>query len=99
MKLKVFAIKDVKSEIYMQPRMYHSTPHAMRMFTVEHVNDKSLVGMYPDDFHVMEIGEWDDSTCHTTHNKQPKLVCTIQDLLNERQRHAEPGPTGATPNS
>ena len=82
MKLKVYSLYDIKAQIYLSPRYYHNQPHAMRMFEIEHRQNQSVVGMYPHDFQIMELGEFDDNFGTFDVHKKPIAVCTIGDIFD-----------------
>lgn len=61
MKLKAFAIFDVKSDSFHTPFFFPATGQAVRAFT-DLVADKStLVARHPSDYKLVQIGEYDDS--------------------------------------
>lgn len=62
MQLRVFAIRDSKSEVYGQPFFQHSSGEAERNFKTLVNDPKSTQHMYPEDFDLYEIGSYDDQT-------------------------------------
>lgn len=62
MKLKVFSVYDEKAESFGQPFFFAARGMAVRAF-IDLANDgRSTVSKHPVDFHLYEIGEYDDST-------------------------------------
>jgi len=63
MKLKVYAIYDSKIEAFKQPFFSPNRNAALRMWD-RLANDKQndMIGAYPSDFTLFEIGEWDDNS-------------------------------------
>lgn len=62
--IKVFSIRDTKSEAFQRPFFDVSTGSAIRAFTqlVNSGDTEQLVALCPEDFALFEIGEFDDST-------------------------------------
>lgn len=59
---KIFSVYDVKTQAYMTP-FFSATPgSAIRSFTDAAVNPDSIVAAHPEDFHLYEIGEFNDQT-------------------------------------
>lgn len=58
MTIKVFAVYDQKAEAYLTPFFVNSKGLAIRSFT-DAVNDPKVLGKYPGDFTLFEIGEYD----------------------------------------
>lgn len=61
MKLSVYAIRDAKAEVYMQPWFAKAQPEAIRNFQGLTLDDKSLISKFPEDFDLYHLGEYDDS--------------------------------------
>lgn len=62
MVFKVFAIFDVKADLYNAPFTCAARGQAIRMFT-DLVNDaKSTPGMHPGDFKLVLVGEFNDES-------------------------------------
>lgn len=60
--LKVFAVRDMKAEAFLQPFYSPSVGSAVRAFT-DAVNDKNCpFNKHPRDYVLYEIGEYDDAT-------------------------------------
>lgn len=59
-KLKVFSCYDVKAEVFGTPFMMAHAGQAVRAFK-DLANDKqTTVGRHPQDFKLVQLGEWDD---------------------------------------
>lgn len=62
MQLKAFSIRDQKSQIFHPPFFKSTHGEAERDFRTT-VNDaKTMISMYPDDFDLYFVGEYDDNT-------------------------------------
>lgn len=62
MTLKVFSVFDIKADKYMTPFFMGATGEAVRAFKDLAMNRDSLVGRHPEDYKLIQIGEFDDST-------------------------------------
>lgn len=60
MKQKVFAIRDSKAEVYLQPFFRKTHGEAERDFRQLVKDEKSLVSKYPEDYDLYFIGSYDD---------------------------------------
>jgi hypothetical protein len=60
--LKAFTIYDVKAESYMQPFWKNTTGLALREFQEAANNPDNMIGRYPTDYVIFEIGTFDDTT-------------------------------------
>lgn len=79
MKIKMFSIYDVKSEIHHPPHYCHTTGHAIRHFTTLFSQQETTFAKFPEDFRVMEVGEFDDQTGKVT-PKEPHLIAQGTEL-------------------
>lgn len=62
MKLGIYSVFDVKTQAYMQP-FYSLTPGAaIRSFSDALLEPTSMLCKHPEDFHLYQIGEFDDAT-------------------------------------
>lgn len=59
---KVFAIQDVKSEMFHTPFFYPHNGQALRAFTELVRDGQSMVSKYPGDFKLVWIGTFDDAS-------------------------------------
>lgn len=62
MKQKAFCIKDVKTGIHGLPFFSPTLESGKRLFAELVSDGQSLPARYPEDFFLMEIGEFDDGT-------------------------------------
>lgn len=70
---KIFAVQDVKADLYGPPFYMSTTAEALRAFT-DLVNDpNTTVGRHPGDFRLMEIGEWNNETGGITQEVEKNL--------------------------
>lgn len=74
MKIKVFSIYDVKSEIYSQP-FYQVTEGAALRAWVDLVNDgRSNVSQHPEDYCLFLVAEYDDTSANFETLTPPKSL-------------------------
>lgn len=59
MQLKVYSIRDRKTEVYNTPFFQKSHGEAERSFTSMSMDTKSTINMYPEDYDLYYIGEYD----------------------------------------
>lgn len=62
MVLKAFSIRDQKVGVYNMPWFKTSHGEAERDFRTICNDEKSKINMYPEDFDLYHIGEYDDNT-------------------------------------
>lgn len=60
--LKVFSIRDAKSEIFMTPFFQKTHGEAERTFKEAVKNENSLISKYPEDYDLYFLGEYDDQS-------------------------------------
>jgi len=86
---KLYSIYDVKAQIYLHPRVYLNTPHAIRSIACEHTNPDSIINRYPNDFQLVELGEWDDKFASIDLLPKPNVVANLHEILrmDEKERN------------
>jgi len=62
MQLKVFAVRDSKTQTYGQPWFQQTVGEAERSFKTLVNDEKSMPNKYPEDFDLYELGSYDDQT-------------------------------------
>lgn len=62
MSLKVCTVYDSKSEYYMPPMYFKHRGDAIRSFTEASLDSNNMIGKYPADFTMFEIGSFDETT-------------------------------------
>lgn len=60
--MRMFAIHDVKAEVFNTPFFMRTVPEAIRGFMNEAASPDSAIGKWPDDFVLYELGEFDQVT-------------------------------------
>lgn len=62
MKLKAFALRDSKGEIFHTPWFQKTHGEAERSLKELIKDEKSMVNKYPEDYDLYHLGEYDDQT-------------------------------------
>ncbi|WNK14626.1 MAG: nonstructural protein [Microvirus sp.] len=73
MKLRIFSIYDKKVEAFNIPFFAHENV-GKRHYLALLKDPASAVAMFPDDYQLFEVGEWDDAQCEITMHPQPRLL-------------------------
>lgn len=60
--MKLFAIKDHKSGIFLQPNFQKSIPDALRSWEIISNEGDSMVSRFPNDFRLYHLGDFDEQT-------------------------------------
>lgn len=82
--LKVFSVRDVKAEAFLQPFFSPSVGSAMRAFS-DAVNDKACpFNKHPEDYQLYELGEYDDRSGLLTALPVVKMFSGGYDVLDVR---------------
>lgn len=61
MQVKVYAIRDAKTEAWLQPMFFVNTAQALRQFG-DSLQDENTFSKHPEDFSLWQLGEYDDTT-------------------------------------
>lgn len=86
--MKIFTLYDVKSCSFGTPFFSITTGVAIRTFT-QLINDPdSLINMWPQDFQLFELGEFDSHTGAITTTLPPLFITSAETIL-ETQRGNE----------
>lgn len=79
----VYAIRDVKSQRFMQPNLDMNDQTAMRGFSMAVNQPSGVIGFAPKDFDLYKIGEYDDQTGRMEPLEVVELVVNGSALLME----------------
>lgn len=60
--LKIFAVYDIKSDAYLTPFFFPAVGQAVRAFKDLVADKNTFVGRHPEDYKLVHIGEFDDSS-------------------------------------
>jgi len=82
---KVFTVFDSKMQTYYDSFLSENKMTALRSMSQSMSNPKSPFGLYPADFTLFEIGEWDDQKgLYTMYDHKINLGCLIELKALER---------------
>jgi len=80
MKLKIYSLRDQKTDQYLNPMAMQTAGQIIRMLQDEMQNNKeNMIGAHAEDFELFEIGEFDSETGVIT-GHTPKSVSVLSDL-------------------
>lgn len=85
MTLKIFSIRDQKSDVFNTPFFKKTVGEAERDFRTLVNDGKSMVNQYPDDFDLYWVGEYDDSTGQLKALDTPQHVLKAVVAMNQKQ--------------
>lgn len=74
MRLKAFSVRDIKAATYTAPYFAPSVGEASRQFIRLAKDPQSMVGQFPEDFELFEIGEYDSDSGALFSHEVPKAV-------------------------
>lgn len=85
MKLQAYSIRDIKSGIFNPPTCHTTHGEAERWFRtiVNRKGEANTVSLYPEDFSLFHIGEYDDNTGLLTSLNMPKHMVEATQLLGQ----------------
>ncbi len=84
MKLKMFSIRDAKSEIFTNPFYKATHGEAERDFRTTVNNDKTTLNRYPEDFDLYYLGTYDDNTGFTASLDTPQHIIKAVQVLEQK---------------
>ena len=79
--MKIFTVRDVKAEAYLNPFVMRSKGEAIRGFSDEVARKDSAIGAHPADYILFLIGEFDDQTGEITRYAAPENCGVGSDFL------------------
>jgi len=80
---KLFTVRDSKAEAYFPPQVYATTGEAIRALQLNSKNPDSMLGKFPLDYALIEIGEWDEQQALILPYPTPKNVGLVADLVTQ----------------
>jgi len=95
-KMKAFCAEDLKLSVFMPPFFFLHTGQALRAFEDLVKDGNSIVGKYPNDFRLVEIGEFNDQTGEFV-SCTPHVIAVASDF--QRQGDLSLAPRSASPRS
>ena len=90
--MKVFTVKDIKSEGYGQPSFMVNIEVALRTFKTMANKQDSNIGMYLDDHELIYIGDFDSKT-GKIETKPHQTIVNGADCVNDKSQMTFPETT------
>lgn len=85
MQLKIYSIRDSKSEIFNLPFYKHTHGEAERDFSQISNDPKSSIYQYPEDYDLYFVGEYDDNSGKITPLDSPQHIVKAVQLKRPLQ--------------
>lgn len=85
MQLKIFSIRDTKTEIYNRPFYCLTNGEAERNFRDIANDDKSKISQHPEDYDLYYLGEFDDNSGKGNWLDTPLHIVKAVNCLNPKQ--------------
>ncbi|QXP07914.1 MAG: nonstructural protein [Arizlama microvirus] len=84
MRIKMFSIRDLQLSIFTSPMFLNSEIQAVRQIYMAMNNhpDNQLT-QFPENFQLVELGEFDDTTGRFETYDVPKLIITAEGILRQ----------------
>ncbi|QXP08612.1 MAG: nonstructural protein [Arizlama microvirus] len=79
---KLFCVYDSKAKVFKMPHFTRTNGDALRGFALAANDSKTEISMFPEDFTLMEIGEFDDVTGKVTGPNFPVNLGMASSYLN-----------------
>lgn len=83
MKYKVFSVHDSKVGLYGKPFFMPSAKEALHGFSqlANDKSDKNSIGLWPEDYTLFELGEYEEETCSFYLNNTPIALGKALDFV------------------
>lgn len=88
MKVQLFSVYDVKSEVFQPPIFCHNVGHALRVLTDMLQRSDTMMSRFPVDYKVYHVGEFDDVSgvlYQLEDTGIPKYICELKDLVKSEE--------------
>lgn len=79
--MKIFSLLDTKANSFGRPFPEKDVLSALRNFEIGVNESNSMLSRFPDDFCLMEIGEFEASTGRLTSHQSPMNISTARNVL------------------
>jgi len=81
--MNIFAVKDMKAGIYLQPQAQKSVADAMRSWEVVANEGESMITKFPNDFRLHHLASFDEETGEITAFNQPQDLGSAADFVRK----------------
>ena len=79
--MKLFAVHDNKAQIHLNPLTFRNAGEALRAFETTCKDTNSQFNMYPQDYSLLEIGEYDSDTGSITCYEKSNILANGSDFV------------------
>lgn len=91
--IQMYTIRDIKAGAYLNPFFSRSHGEATRMISQAVKDPNSNFSKYPEDFTLLHIGEWDDSSAEMT-SYTPSHITDFVSLIELEAQMQKANPEG-----
>lgn len=88
MQYRIYSVYDSKAEAFMQPFFMATNGQAIRAFTQEAENKESMIGKYPMDYTLFELGVFHDANAKIELLTAPTPLGSAQEYVTSRGQAA-----------
>lgn len=88
MKTKVYSIHDEKAQAYLPPFYFEHHGQALRAFESSLKDKQSNIAMYPQDYKIYYLGDFDKSSGKFTSLNEPQFLNNATDFLKGEDNNA-----------
>lgn len=78
---KIYTLHDMKAETYLPPMVLKNKGEAIRQMETALKNPNTIMHQAPQDFTLMEIGDWNEDTGEISPHDKPILVSNLSELV------------------
>lgn len=80
--MKLFSVHDIKAQTYLNPTTFRNSSEAMRAFETTVKQKDSQFNLYPNDYSLVELAEWDSDAGMIKAYDKPQHLIVASELLN-----------------
>lgn len=88
----ISAVKDLKSDIFLQPQFQRSVADALRNWEIVANEGDSMVSRFPDDFVLYQLGTFDPNTAQIELLDRPSNLASAAELKRKKSQAPLPFP-------
>jgi hypothetical protein len=88
---KMYSIADQKSNIFLPPFVSHNDEDAKRQVLTMMLKQENMMSMYPEDYALSYLGEYDDVNGTISPNAQPVPMVNLKALHDAYKENTKNG--------
>lgn len=85
MKLRMYSIYDLKTEVFFPPLFAHNAGDAMRQLSIRASDPNSMFNRFPEDYRLYDIGDFDDVSAKIEYPNAPSFICNVTDVVKKKE--------------